>query len=156
MTLEAEAHALESYIRSLPGEPDKESDRWPSFVVSFDEAHVLNYLDESGVWTAFTELRRCLHKLYPVWGFFFFLSTAGRMYQFYLLAHADPSRRMQENMFRVMPPITETAFDKLALVDLDAKTGDEEWDDLPPLEKITSLRWMAHLGRPLYVTTRLS
>lgn len=155
MSLRREAQALESHIKSLPGEPDKESSKWPHFVVSFDEAHALTDSSELEPWTTFTELRRGLHKIYPVWGFFFFLSTTGKMYQFTPPTHVDPSLRMQENMFRSMPPITETGFDMLAMKALDVKTGDKEWDNLTHLEKVTSLRWMAHMGRPLYVVNTL-
>lgn len=119
-------------------------------VVSFDEAHTIAEPVQSQAFTVISQLQRVMRQLDSVWIFFFFWSTAGKIHQTNPFPQVDRSDRVQPQLFTLTMPLTETGFDQLAM-DIDKLTGDPTWDSKTHLEKITSLEWMAHLGRPLFV-----
>jgi hypothetical protein len=93
-------------------------------------------------WNLFSELRRILRQLtmHPI--FSLFLSTAGRFNMFSPETRSDPSNRVRDASSPTLDPITEISFDDLAFSALPGTVT---------LEQVVEMRWICHLGRPLYV-----
>ena len=117
----------------------------PALIISFDEAHPLASEEKdfvNGPWSKFSELRRALRvvHLYPC--FSLFLSTTGKVSQFMPELKNDPSSRVQKGLLSVIPPFCELEFDQLAKKVISGCST---------LEDVSSLEFMASLGRPLLV-----
>jgi hypothetical protein len=119
--------------------------RWPSVLLSFDEPQVLTDGAKEGEWTLFSELRRILHSLESDENSIFtlFLSTAGNFRLLSPKIKSDPSSRVVNEVLRPFHPITEISFDCLA-----RPAGENRVS----LHEVVQFDWIAHLGRPLYVT----
>jgi hypothetical protein len=132
------------------GRSDKSSGlaKHPRFVVMFDEAHSLSATLSGANWTIFSELRRVIRKIEEE-VFFFFLSTAGKMYQFTPPPGDDTSDRVADGQLGILTPFTRTGFTWFALrLDKD-KEKNNEGRLQTDLEAVTSLRWQAHDSRAL-------
>ena len=115
----------------------------PVIILSFDEAHTLTVPERDtvdGPWSKFSELRRALRiiHLYPC--FSVFLSTTGKVQQFTPNALHDMSTRLQEGRLHLIPPFCELGFDQLA---------EKAISGVTTIEHVSSLGFMAKLGRPL-------
>lgn len=116
--------------------------KWPLVVLAFDEAHNLTEVPDNRGWSMYSELRRCLQQLLDFPIFTLFLSTAGKFHLFSPQRPKDPSSRVVLGHKRVLPPITETGFDQLALRAIENQTT---------LDQVVGHEWICRLGRPLYV-----
>jgi len=116
--------------------------RRPLVVLAFDEAHILTEFPVDGGWTIYSELRRCLCQLVSLPMFTLFLSTAGKFRLFSPDRPDDLSSRVVLGHKRVLPPITETGFDQLALTAIENQTT---------LDQVVKDEWICSLGRPLCV-----
>lgn len=137
ITFCSEAHALQTLLEALPADPG--DDGFPYFLVTFDDAHII--VGESrgaDKWSVLRSLQNVIAQAYDVWAFFFFISLSTTVYQ------SKPQN------IPCFDPVTVTPFDQFVLR-LDEYTGQPDWDALSGLEKVTSIRYMAHLGRPMYV-----
>ena len=115
----------------------------PAMILSFDEAHSLTVVetdDVDGLWSRFGELRRALRVIHSYPCFSVFLSTTGKVQQFTPNALHDVSTRLQEGLLFLIPPFCELGFDQLAAKAISGETT---------LEHVSSLTFMAKLGRPL-------
>jgi hypothetical protein len=115
----------------------------PAIILSFDEAHTLTEAstdDVDGLWSRFSELRRALRVIHSFPCFSVFLSTTGKVQQFTPDALHDISFRLQEGLLSLIPPFCELGFDQLAEKAIGGKAT---------LEYVSSLSFMAKLGRPL-------
>ena len=115
----------------------------PVIILSFDEAHSLTVPERDtvdGSWSKFSELRRALHivQLYPC--FSVFLSTTGKVQQFTPNTPHDRSTRLQEGCVCLLPPFCELGFDQFA---------EKAISGVTTIEHVSSLGFMAKLGRPL-------
>ena len=119
--------------------------RWPLVLLSFDEPHVLTHGAKVGEWSLFTELRRILQRLdHPHISIFsLFLSTAGNFRFLSPDIKFDPSSRVVNESLRPFHPITDISFDCLAYSAIEDKVS---------LFRVVQMDWIAHLGRPLYVS----
>jgi hypothetical protein len=118
-------------------------DYLPALILSFDEAHILTLIekdDVDGPWSRFSELRRALRVIHSYPCFSLFLSTTGKVQQFTPQAWNDVSTRLQEGLLSLITPFCELGFDQLAEKVCSGETT---------LEDVSSLRFMAKLGRPL-------
>ncbi len=120
----------------------KEKAMRPFIIFSFDEAHDLTNFKEKEYWSIYLTLRGCLTHLVAFPFFFLFLSTAGNFRHFSPETLWDSSSRVSGGTRLVLPPITETGFDQLALTARENKTT---------LEEVVTDKWISHLGRPLYI-----
>jgi hypothetical protein len=129
--------------RGLLGHQD--GPRRPLVIFAFDEAHILTdnppITNRATKWNLFSELRRILQQTSELAIFSLFLSTGGRFNLFSPEMSSDPSNRIQDSRMSTLDPITEISFDDLAY---DAPENEIM------LEKVVSMDWMCHLGRPLY------
>ena len=117
----------------------------PLVLLSFDEPHVLMDDEKIGEWSSFSELRRILQRLDCKGASIFslFLSTAGNFRFLSPDIKFDPSSRVVNEELLPFHPITEISFDCLARpVSSDSVT----------LFQVVQIDWIAHLGRPLYVS----
>jgi hypothetical protein len=124
----------------------KKGPRRPLVILAFDEADTLtdNPPDKKN-WNLFSELRRVLRQIQHLQIFSLFLSTAGRFDKFSPDVHSDPSARAREpefRDFRPLDPISEISFDDIAY---------PAPKDTVTINKVVGIKWMSHLGRPLYV-----
>jgi hypothetical protein len=119
--------------------------RWPLILLSFDDPQVLTDGAKVGEWSLFTELRRILQRLDSrgISIFSLFLSTAGNFRFLSPDIKTDPSSRVWNNNLRPFHPITDISFDCLA------RPASE---DSVTLFQVVQIDWIAHLGRPLYVS----
>jgi hypothetical protein len=92
-------------------------------------------------WSIYSELRRCLSQLDTLPIFTLFLSTAGKFRPFSPERPWETSGRVVQGHKRLLPPITETGFDQLALLVEEGRTT---------LEEVVRDEWICRLGRPLY------
>jgi hypothetical protein len=121
----------------------KNGPRQPLVILSFDEADALTDNPPEKEWNLFSELRRVLRQIDEFQIFSLFLSTtAGRFDKFSPIIRADPSARYREPDNRPLDPISEISFDDVAYP---ALTG------TVPIDKVVTIDWISHLGRPLYV-----
>jgi hypothetical protein len=114
----------------------------PAVILSFDETHSLTVIEEDmdGHWSKFSELRRAIQiaHLYPC--FSVFLSTISKFQQYTPGLSSNASSRIQEGKLHLLSPFCELGFDQLAEK---ARSGETT------LEDVSSLKFMARLGRPL-------
>jgi hypothetical protein len=90
-----------------------------------------------GLWSRFSELRRALRVIHSFPCFSFFLSTTGKVQQF---TPDAISTLLQEGLLSLIPPFCELGFNQLAERAIGGKAT---------LEYVSSLSFMAKLGRPL-------
>ena len=116
--------------------------RRPLVIFAFDEAHTLTDNPPEKPWNLFSELRRILRQIsmHPISSLF--LSTAGRFNLFSPVTRSDPSNRVRDAILLTLDPITEISFDDLA---------PNSPPDAVTLGEVVEMKWMCHLGRPLYV-----
>lgn len=111
--------------------------------ITFDEAHTLKdsstYNDSKE--SRFISLRRVLHALRSEPLFSFFLSTTGKVAQFGPSRSKDESNRINDGILVSPRPYIFVGFDQLM--------GDYKFREGQTLDYVTSLRFIAHLGRPL-------
>ena len=124
---------------------ENKTGRWPLVLLSFDEPQVLTYGAKVGEWTLFTELRRVLQRLddrgISIFSLFLY---SGRKFSVSLSGHKfDPSSRVMNEYLHPFHPITDISFDCLA------RPASE---DSVSLFQVVQIDWIAHLGRPLYVS----
>jgi hypothetical protein len=113
----------------------------PILILAFDEAHILTESVHDRNWSIYSELRRCLSQLDTLPIFTLFLSTAGKFRLFSPERPSERSKRIVQGHKRLLPPITETGFDQLALLAEEGQTT---------LEQVVRDEWIYRLGRPLY------
>lgn len=109
------------------------------FIV-FDESHTLTHSYNEKKESRFASLRRVLHLLRSESLFSFFLSTTGKITQF-SPPLSQESGRIYGAVFVSPRPYLFVGFDQLA--------GDHKFHQGQTLDSITSLCFIAHLGRPL-------
>ena len=119
--------------RRRPNEP-------PLIIISFDEAEALIQGPEAASWTLYSELQHVLHQLKYSQIFCLFLSTTTEFNLFSTESSLNQSARIVSYVHRSLAPITEIGLDQLAIPVIARKTT---------LEEVTSLSFIAHLGRPL-------
>jgi len=118
----------------------------PSLYLVFDEAHTLTSAQRDTNETHYTELTRALQALKNVGILIVFMSTTGAISQLASFTGVDPSARLLQNNFTMMPPWTTFGWDQL-WQDCKIKSGDSI-TDLVRTEKVVMF------GRPLYVVIR--
>jgi hypothetical protein len=142
---------LVEWLRGLSGDKSNknfDSDGYPRLLVMFDEAHSLAVKIPGANWTIFSELRRVIRRVKDG-VFFFFLSTAGKTYQFTPPPGDDTSNRVQDGRLKLLEPFTKTGFNRLALCLDKDKEKNVQGKLQTDLEAVTSLRWQAHDSRAL-------
>lgn len=127
----------EDPIRLSKGSND--GPRRPLLVLLFDESHCLTEQPPSERWTLFSELRHVLRLLNGLAIFSLFLSTACTFHLFSPESQLDMSARVINQQLKLLPPITETGFDELAIPVKEGVT----------LDYVATEKFMCHLGRPL-------
>jgi len=125
----------------LEGNPNTHMRR-PFVIFSFDEAHELTKCKPNENWSIYIELRHSFTYLDELPFFFLFLSTSGKFRDPTPETRWGPSTRIADDSHLTLPPITETGFDQFAFTAIEGQTT---------LEEVMTNRWIAHLGRPLYV-----
>lgn len=127
------------------GRMESETERLPLVLLSFDEPQVLTDGRKVGEWSLFSELRRILQRLdcKGISIFSLFLSTAGNFRFLSPDIKFDPSSRVVNEHLRPFHPITDISFDCLA---------HPANEDSVSLFQVIQTDWIAHLGRPLYVS----
>jgi hypothetical protein len=128
-------------------DPDRKLDaaegpRHPLVILIFDESQILTNTPEQSNWTLFSELRRTLRGILDQPIFTLFLSTAGRFNRFSPEIRSDSSKRVINNNFKLLHPISEMCFDDLAYPAREYTVS---------LKRVVEMDWISHLGRPLYV-----
>jgi hypothetical protein len=117
--------------------------RRPLVVLAFDEADTLtDNPPEQKYWNLFSELRRVLRQINDLPIFSLFLSTAGRFNKFSPDVHSDRPSWVIEPSYCPLAQISEISFDDIAYP---ASKG------TITIDKVVSIDWISHLGRPLYV-----
>jgi hypothetical protein len=144
--------AVERFLQALNADSDEELHRIQSgakfidaFIV-FDEAHTLAGTHDTAHdshESRFVVLRRVLRALSPLPLFSFFLSTAGKVTQFGQVRGEDRSNRINGGTLVSPRPYVSVGFDQLSYKFKQGQT----------IQYVTSLRFVAHLGRPLYVAS---
>lgn len=119
--------------------------RWPLVILSFDDPQVLTDGVKVGEWSLFMELCCILQRLdsHGISIFSLSLSTAGNFRFLSPDIKTDPSSRVWNNHLRPFHPITDISFDCLAC---------PANEDSVTLFQVVQIDWIAHLGRPLYVS----
>lgn len=120
----------------------------PLVFMAFDESHSLTDpfdKDDDPRNTHFTQLRRVLRMLYGEPVFTFFLSTTGKISQFTGPRSVDPSSRIAQGMFQLIPPFVDLGFDQWM------KHTKIKDDGSSSLEDVSKFEFMAMFGRPLCV-----
>jgi hypothetical protein len=115
----------------------------PAIIIAFDEAHSLAMTENDsmdGLWSKFSELRRALRVIHSYPCFSVFLSTTGKISQFMPPRINDLSSRLQQGLLSLLSPFCELGFDQLAEKAISGQTT---------LDKVSSLKFMALLSRPL-------
>jgi hypothetical protein len=143
-----EAEKLVNYLKRLP--VDAYQKNFPHFFVMFDEAHTLSCQFLNVEWTVFSELRRVIRDVKPR-VFVFFLSTAGKIYQFTPPSHMDPSQRVQKGKLSIMRPFTATGLSHYSPDLKKDKERNAEGKQHTDLEAVTSERWQSLQSRALQV-----
>jgi hypothetical protein len=115
----------------------------PALIISFDEAHPLAKTEKDdidGLWSRFSELRRALRVIHSYPCFSVFLSTTGKISLFMPSPKNEISNRLQTGLLSLIAPFCELGFDQFAEKVITGQTT---------LEEVSSLKFMALLGRPL-------
>jgi hypothetical protein len=118
----------------------------PLVILEFDEAHTMAAWpkDPEADWSNFSELRRTLRSLKSLSLFSLFLSNTGKINQFVPSPRMDRSTRIMRRLLLLFPPFTDLGFDQLAKkVALDGRLK---------IDDITSDNFIAHFGRPMYIS----
>jgi hypothetical protein len=143
--------AIETLLEVLNADSDEKLHRIQSgatfvdaFIV-FDEAHTLADSYDEDKESRFVVLRRVLGALRPLPLFSFFLSTAGKVMQFGQPRGQDGSDRINGGNLVSPRPYVSVGFDQLSY--------HYKFRQGQTIEDVTSLRFIAHLGRPLYVAS---
>jgi hypothetical protein len=108
--------------------------------ITFDEAHTLTACHDDCKESRFVVLRRALSILSEEPLFSFFLSTTGKVTQFGQPRGHDASGHINEGFLTTPAPYIYVGFD--LLVQTKVRRG-------MSLETVTTLDFIAHLGRPL-------
>lgn len=117
-------------------------DKFVDVFIAFDEAQTLvDSVDGTGE-SRFVILRRQLCSLSSSPLFVFFLSTTGKITQFCQPRRHDPSSRVKDGALATPRPYIHFSFDQL-MKDYKVMSC---WKTL---EDVTSLKCVAHMGRPL-------
>lgn len=111
----------------------------PLLVFSLDESHDLT-TPQNGSWSFFSCLRRALRQTKGQPIFSLFLSTVGKYQDFFPETPFEKSNRIKTDALHSLPAITEVGFDMLA---------EPISENEKKLKDVTSIEYMAHLGRPL-------
>jgi hypothetical protein len=122
---------------------DLDLDYPPAVITSWDEAHLFTKIHQDlvdGPWSIFTEIRRMLRVFHSYPCFSVFLSTMAKMQAFTPQALKETSSRLQRALLCVPHPFCELGFDQLA---------EKVQSGITTLEHVSSLKFMARLGRPL-------
>jgi hypothetical protein len=119
----------------------KDSAAFVDVFIEFDEAHTLADSFDDDKESRFVVLRRVLHALGRIPLFSFFLSTAGKVTQFGQPRGDDKSDHINGGCFVSPRPYVFVGFDQL--------THGHKFRQGQTLEYVTSMRFIAHLGRPL-------
>ena len=143
--------ALTSLLKVLNADSDETLHRVQSgaqhvdaFIV-FDEAHTLADSYDEDKESRFVVLRRVLGALSTSPLFSFFLSTAGKVTQFGQPRGQDESDRINRGEFVAPRPYVAVGFDQLSYL--------HKFRQGQTIQDVTSLRFISHLGRPLYVAS---
>ena len=123
---------------------------YEAVVFSFDEVHgsFTRLSDVPGQYV-FHCLRRALNSITNVKSLIsVFLSTAGEVHHYAppTPTDIDPSRRIQNQEFRLIPPFTDIGFDQLAVGKVEK--------NIHYLQDMVTVEWMCQFGRPLYVKSQ--
>lgn len=120
------AEVLQKVLQTLDGAPDDDYDPFRTLLLVIDEAHSLNFairgrsLGQSCY--ASTALRRVMYdlgrsrfgtNLRNIRFCVVVMSTTGRARQFYPRSEHDPSRRLIEKEYRLIPPFVNLGLDQL-------------------------------------------
>ena len=143
--------AVTSLLKVLNADSDENLHRIQSgatfvdaFIV-FDEAHTLADSYDEDKESRFVVLRRILSALGPIPLFSFFLSTAGKVTQFGQPRGQDESDRINGGELVSPRPYVSVGFDQLS--------SHYKFRQGQTIKDVTSLRFISHLGRPLYVAS---
>ncbi|KAF8264914.1 hypothetical protein EI94DRAFT_1805150 [Lactarius quietus] len=118
----------------------KDGPRRPLVILAFDEGHILAHIvAEQG--SLFIDIRSALRIFVELPIFTLFLSTAAKSRLFSPTTESDLSLQVEKDVLKLLPPISEVAFDNLALPAL---------ENTVTLKEVTEDRWLSHLGRPLF------
>ncbi|KAF8260133.1 hypothetical protein EI94DRAFT_1812105 [Lactarius quietus] len=102
--------------------------------------HILAHIvAEQG--SLFIDIRSALRIFVELPIFTLFLSTAAKSRLFSPTTESDLSLQVEKDVLKLLPPISEVAFDNLALPAL---------ENTVTLKEVTEDRWLSHLGRPLF------
>lgn len=109
--------------------------------IAFDEAHTLTNCYDDRKESRFVVLRRALSVISDVPLYSFFLSTTGKITQFGQPRGLDNSDCINHGNLATPRPYIYLGFDQLA--------NNHKVRPSTTLDEVTSLEFVAHLGRPL-------